>query len=56
MASLGSLVVSLAVDTARFQGDLGRAAAVAEARMRNIKDTATRALGAVAAAGIPGWT
>jgi hypothetical protein len=50
MASLGRLVVSLAVDTARFQGDLGRAAAVAEARMRNIKDTATRALGAVAAA------
>lgn len=48
MASLGSLVVSLAVDTARFQGDLGRAAAIAESRMRNIKDTASKALGAVA--------
>ena len=47
MASLGSLVVSLAVDTARFQGDLGRAAAIAESRMRNIKDTASRALGAL---------
>jgi hypothetical protein len=47
MATLGSLVVSLAVDTARFQGDLGRAAAIAEQRMRNIKDTASRALGAV---------
>lgn len=47
MASLGSLVVSLAVDTARFQGDLGRAAHIAESRMRNIKDTAQRALGAI---------
>lgn len=45
--SLGSLVVSLAADTARFQGDLGRAAQVAESRMRNIKDSATRALGAI---------
>lgn len=47
MASLGSLVISLAADTAKFQGDLGRAAAIAESRMRNIKDTATRALGAL---------
>lgn len=47
MASLGSLVVQLAVDTARFQGDLGRAAHIAESRMRNIKDTAQRALGAI---------
>ena len=47
MASLGSLVVSLAADTARFQGDLGRAAQIAERRMKNIKDTAQRALGAV---------
>jgi hypothetical protein len=47
MASLGSLVISLAADTARFQGDLGRAASVAESRMRNIKDTATKALGAL---------
>lgn len=45
--TLGSLVVSLAVDTARWQGDLGRAAHIAEVRMRNIKDTASRALGAV---------
>ncbi len=45
--SLGSLVVSLAVDTARFQGDLGKAAAIAERRMRNIKETAARALGAL---------
>lgn len=50
MASLGSLVVTLAADTARFQGDLGRAAAIAEARMRNIKDTASRALGALTVA------
>jgi hypothetical protein len=50
MALLGSLVVQLAVDTARFQGDLGRAASVAESRMKNIKDTAARALGAVAIA------
>jgi hypothetical protein len=50
MALLGSLVVQLAVDTARFQGDLGRAASVAESRMKNIKDTASRALGAVAVA------
>jgi hypothetical protein len=50
MALLGSLVVQLAVDTARFQGDLGRAASVAESRMKNIKDTAGRALGAVAIA------
>lgn len=48
--TLGSVVLQLAVDTARFQGDLGRAAAVAESRMRNIKDTATRALGAIAVA------
>lgn len=45
--SLGSLVVSMAVDTAKFQGDLGRAAAIAERRMKNIKDTASRALGAI---------
>lgn len=50
MASLGSLVVHLAADTARFQGDLGRAAAIAESRMRNIKDTASRALGALTVA------
>ena len=47
MATLGSLVISLAADTARFEGDLGRAAAIAESRMRNIKDSATRALGAL---------
>lgn len=45
--SLGSLVVSLAVDTAKFQGDLGRAAVIAERRMKNIRDTATRAFGAL---------
>lgn len=45
--SLGSLVVSLAADTAKFQGDLGRAAAIAERRMRNIKDSASRAFGAL---------
>lgn len=45
--SLGSLVVSLAADTARFQGDLGRAASIAERRMRNIRESATRALGAL---------
>ncbi len=50
MASLGQLVVTLAADTARFQGDLGRAAAIAESRMRNIKDTASRSLGAVTVA------
>lgn len=50
MASLGSLVVTLAADTARFSGDLGRAAAIAESRMRNIKDTASRALGALTVA------
>lgn len=47
MASLGQLVVTLAADTARFQGDLGKAAVVAESRMRNIRDTATKALGAL---------
>jgi hypothetical protein len=47
MATLGSLVVSLAVDTAKFQGDLGRAATIAESRMRNIKDVSTKALGAI---------
>lgn len=46
--SLGSLVLSLAVDTARFEGDLGRAATIAERRMSNIKDTASKALGALA--------
>jgi uncharacterized protein YukE len=46
-ASLGSLILELACDSARFQGDLGRAAAIAESKMRNIKDTAERALGAV---------
>jgi len=45
--SLGSLVVGMALDTARWQGDLGRAAQIAERRMKNIKDTAQRALGAV---------
>jgi DNA-binding phage protein len=50
MATLGSLVVSLAVDTARFQGDLGRAATIAESRMRNIKDVSTKALGAITVA------
>lgn len=50
MASLGQLVVVLACDTARFQGDLGRAAAIAESRMRNIKDTAARSLGALTVA------
>lgn len=50
MASLGSLVVSLAVDTARFQGDLGRAAQMAESRMRNIKDVSTKALGLITVA------
>jgi len=51
MASLGSLVISMAVDTAKFQGDLGRAVTMAEARMRNIKDTATRTVGQLAAIG-----
>jgi hypothetical protein len=32
----------MAVDTARFQGDLGKAAYIAEARMRNIRDTARK--------------
>lgn len=41
----------MAVDTARFQGDLGRAASIAESRMRNIKDTATKSLAALAAVG-----
>lgn len=41
----------MAVDTARFQGDLGRAASIAESRMRNIKDTATKSLAAFAAVG-----
>lgn len=45
--SLGSLVVSMAVDTARFQGDLGRAAAITERRMKNIRDTAQRAMTAL---------
>ncbi len=51
MASLGSLVIRMAVDTARFEGDLGRAAAVAESRMRNIRDTTQRAVAGIAAAG-----
>jgi hypothetical protein len=46
-STLGSLVISLAVDTAKFQGDLGRAATLAESRMKNIKDTSTKALAAV---------
>ena len=51
MATLGSLVIQMAVDTAKFQGDLGRAATVAEARMRNIRDTAQRTIGQLAAIG-----
>lgn len=51
MASLGSLVIRMAVDTARFEGDLGRAAVVAESRMRNIRDTTQRAVAGIAAAG-----
>src|SRR5262245_51974382 len=50
MATLGSLVVTLAADTARFQGDLGRAATMAERNMKNIKDSASRALGALTVA------
>jgi hypothetical protein len=46
-STLGSLVISLAVDTAKFQGDLGKAATLAESRMRNIKDTAAKAMAAV---------
>jgi hypothetical protein len=41
----------MAVDTAKFQGDLGRAASIAESRMRNIRDTATKGLAAFAAVG-----
>ena len=52
MASLGSLVVQLAVDTARFQGDLGRAAAIAESRMRNIRDTARKTVAQLGAIGM----
>lgn len=48
--SLGALVVSMAVDTAKFQGDLGRAAAIAERRMKNIRETSARALAAVSVA------
>lgn len=51
MANLGSLVIQMAVDTAKFQGDLGRAASIAESRMRNIRDTATKSLAAIAAIG-----
>jgi len=51
VANLGSLVVQLAVDTARFQGDLGRAAAIAESRMRNIRDTAQKTVAQLAAIG-----
>lgn len=51
MANLGSLVIQMAVDTAKFQGDLGRAASIAESRMRNIKDTAAKSMAALAAVG-----
>lgn len=50
LGSLGSLVVSLALDTARFQGDLGRAAAVSEQRMRQIKSTFVNSLSGISGA------
>jgi lambda family phage tail tape measure protein len=52
MSNLGSLVVSLEANIVRFQSDLGKAAAVAEARMAQIDksigfvNTAFRSLGA----------
>jgi hypothetical protein len=52
MASLGSLIISMAVDTAKFQGDLGRAATMAESRMRNIKDSVSRTVGQLSAIGL----
>lgn len=52
MAALGSLVIQMAVDTAKFQGDLGRAATVAEARMRGIRNTAEQAIGRITAVGV----
>lgn len=45
--TLGELIVELAANTARFEGDLGRAATIAEARLKNIKDSAEKFLGAV---------
>lgn len=50
LGSLGSLVVSLALDTARFQGDLGKAAAVSEQRMRQIKSTFVNSLSGISGA------
>jgi hypothetical protein len=52
MASLGSLIITMAVDTAKFQGDLGRAATLAESRMRNIKDSVSRTVGQLSAIGL----
>jgi hypothetical protein len=52
MASLGSLVIQMAVDTAKFQGDLGRAATIAETRMRHIKDSVSRTVGQLSAIGL----
>lgn len=46
-ATLGQLVVQLAADTVKFQGDLGKAAEVAEDQMNHIKQSGEKALGAL---------
>lgn len=55
MASLGSLVVSLAANTAEFASDLGKAAHVSEQQMARIKreaEKAGKAIGLMFAAGV----
>lgn len=53
MASLGSLVIELAANTARLQSDMGRAVAITERAASNIK-RAFGAVGGVLSAGIVG--
>jgi hypothetical protein len=59
MAALGSVVVELSANIAKFQSDLGKAAAIAEQRMRQIDKSigiVKTALGAVGVGFVAGAT
>lgn len=49
MAGLGSLVVDLSADTAKFQSDMGRAAHVADRHMASIKSSINAGVATIAA-------
>lgn len=57
MATLGSLVVSLTAETARFRSDLGRASQEAERHMTRVTSAVKKVGGVIAAlAGVAGFT